>query len=144
MRRERRLASCTNIAVIVMCRGGRGNQGRERDTLIQVFKEAHRDVALHFDFATTNRLRTLLSLGCRALHFSGHGLPNGLCFEDGRSGLQIVGAMQLRDLLGAGGLSLKFVFVSACYSKEIGEAFVRAGVSHVVCVKIDSKVCRLL
>lgn len=112
----------------------------ERDSLIQVFKEAHRDVALHFDFATTNTLRTLLSFNCRALHFSGHGLPNGLCFEDGRSGLQIVGPMQLKDLLGAGGLSLKFVFVSACYSKEIGEAFVRAGVPHVVCVKIDSKV----
>eukprot|EP01033_Poteriospumella_lacustris_P004825 gene4826-3460_t len=112
----------------------------ERDALMQVFKEARRDVALHFDFATTNTLRTILSFGGRALHFSGHGLPNGLCFEDGRSGLQIVGATQLKDLLGAGGLSLKFVFVSACYSREIGEAFVRAGVSHVVCVKIDSKI----
>lgn len=112
----------------------------ERDALIQVFKEARRDVSLHFDFATTNTLRTILSFGARALHFSGHGLPNGLCFEDGRSGLQIVGATQLKDLLGAGGLSLKFVFVSACYSREIGDAFVRAGVSHVVCVKIDSKI----
>eukprot|EP00981_Chlorochromonas_danica_P015436 scaffold12089_cov176-Ochromonas_danica.AAC.14 len=112
----------------------------ERDTLIQVFKEVHRDVAVHFDFATTDRLRTMLSFGCRALHFSGHGLPYGLCFEDGRSGLQVIKAQQLKDLLGAGGLALEFVFVSACYSKEIGAAFVNAGVPHVVCVKVDSKI----
>jgi hypothetical protein len=112
----------------------------ERDTLIQVFKEVHRDISVHFDFATTDSLRTLLSFGCKVLHFSGHGVPKGLCFEDGRSGLQVIRESQLKDLLSAGGLSLEFVFVSACYSKEIGEAFVKAGVNHVVCVKIDSKV----
>lgn len=30
--------------------------------------------------------------------------------------------------------------MSACFSKEIGEAFVKAGVPHVVCVKVDSKI----
>jgi hypothetical protein len=116
----------------------------ERDALIQVFKEVHRDISLHFDFATTDTLRTILSFGCKALHFSGHGVPKGLCFEDGKSGLQVLREQQLKDLLSAGGLALEFVFVSACYSKEIGEAFVKAGVSHVVCVKVDSKVCLLL
>lgn len=106
----------------------------------QVLKEVHRDVCLHIDYATTERLRTLLSFGCRALHYSGHGLPNGLCFEDGRGGLQVIKVNQLRDLLGAGGMELQFVFVSACYSKEIGQAFVKAGVRHVVCVKVDDKV----
>lgn len=112
----------------------------ERDILIQVFREVHRDVCLHFDFATTDSLRTALSFGCKTLHFSGHGIPRGLCFEDGRSGLQVIRVPQLRDLLGAGGLNLEFVFVSACYSKEIGEAFVKAGVPHVVCVQVDSKI----
>ena len=113
----------------------------ERDALVQVFREAQRDVNLHFDFATADALRTLLSLGsCRALHFSGHGLPRGLCFEDGRAGLHVMNVQQLTDLLAAGGLALEFVFVSACYSKEIGETFVKAGVQHVVCVKIESKV----
>ena len=97
-------------------------------------------VAVHFDFATTESLRTALSLGCRALHFSGHGKPGGLCFEDGRSGLQVVSVGALKNFLSAGGISLQFVFVSACYSKEIGEAFVKAGVPHVVCVKVDAKV----
>lgn len=49
----------------------------EREMLIQVFKEVHRDISLHFDYATTDSLRTALSFGCRALHFSGHGLPKG-------------------------------------------------------------------
>ncbi|RYG63274.1 hypothetical protein EON64_16255 [archaeon] len=68
------------------------------------------------------------------------GISNGLCFEDGRGGLQVVRTAQLKDLLTAGGLLLDFVFVSACYSKEIGLAFVAAGVKHVVCVKVDSKI----
>lgn len=29
------------------------------------------------------------------------------------------------------------MFVSACYSKNSGEAFVKAGVPHVVCVSVD-------
>lgn len=116
----------------------------ERELLMQVFKEVHRDVSVHFDFATTDTLRTALSFGCKALHFSGHGIPKGLCFEDGRAGLQVVRVNQLRDLLGAGGLNLQFVFVSACYSMEIGEAFVKAGVPHVVCVKVDTKVAQFI
>lgn len=96
-------------------------------------------VAVHFDFATTESLRNALSLGCRALHFSGHGLPGGLCFEDEKSGLQVLNVQKLSGLLSAGGIKLQFVFVSACYSKAIGEAFVKAGVPHVVCVKVESK-----
>jgi len=32
---------------------------------------------------------------------------------------------------------VEFVFVSACYSKRSGEAFVKAGVPHVVCVNVE-------
>ena len=35
----------------------------------------------------------------------------------------------LSNLLRAGGLKLDFVFVSACYSRKTGEAFIEAGVS---------------
>ncbi len=84
----------------------------------------------------------MLSLGYRTLHFSGHGVQKSLCFEDGRSGLHIVSVDELKNLITAGGLALDFVFVSACYSKDVGEAFVAAGVKHVVCVKVDSKVSR--
>jgi hypothetical protein len=40
---------------------------KERDLLMQVFKEVRRDVSVHFDFATTDALCTTLSLGSRLL-----------------------------------------------------------------------------
>jgi hypothetical protein len=63
-----------------------------------------------------------------------------LNFEDGRAGLQLVNVDALRNLLRAGGLKLDFVFVSACHSRKTGEAFLEAGVPHVVCVKVDAQV----
>lgn len=48
----------------------------ERDSIVQVLSEVHRDISVSFQFATTDNLRTALSLGCRALHFSGHGHPS--------------------------------------------------------------------
>eukprot|EP01035_Chromulina_nebulosa_P018081 gene18081-23729_t len=112
----------------------------ERDALVQVFREVHRDICLNFDFATIDTLRTSLTLGCRALHFSGHGHPQCLNFEDGHSGLQLVTLDSLKQLLRAGGLKLDFVFVSACHSRKTGEAFIEAGVPHVVCVKVDAMI----
>ena len=116
------------------------NYRGERDQILQVFQEVHNDVSVCFDFATTNAMRTSLSFGCRALHFSGHGHPKYLNFEDGRSGLQLVSVAQLKSLLRAGGLTLEFVCVSACHSRATGEAFVEAGVKHVVCVKVDEAI----
>lgn len=112
----------------------------ERDTLIQVFREAQRNIGVRIDFATTDTLRSAVTLGCRALHYSGHGHPQCLNFEDGRSGLQFVPTKALRDLCQAGGLKLEFVFVSACLSERAGEAFIEAGVPHVVCVSVDAQI----
>ena len=47
----------------------------ERDAITKLLTEVHRDISVSFQFATTDSLRTALSLGCRALHFSGHGHP---------------------------------------------------------------------
>ncbi|CAM9245788.1 unnamed protein product, partial [Ectocarpus fasciculatus] len=115
------------------------NYKNEKDTLWQVFREGQRDIDLHFNYATTDQLRTAVTLGCKALHFSGHGHPDWLNFEDGRSGLQIVTVERLEKLCSAGGIKLDFVFVSACYSRKAGEAFAAAGVKHVVCVSVDAQ-----
>jgi hypothetical protein len=40
---------------------------KERDLLMQVFKEVQRDVSVHFDFATTDTLCTTLTLGSHLL-----------------------------------------------------------------------------
>lgn len=114
--------------------------GDERDTLIQAFKEAQHEVSINFDYATTDSLRTLVTLGCRALHFSGHGNEDYLNLEDGKSGLHIFANEKLKELSSAGDMKLDFVFVSACFSQKAGKAFVEAGVSHVVCVRLDAKI----
>lgn len=115
---------------------------RERECIVQVFREVNRDLSVRFDFATTDSLTTALSLNCRALHFSGHGHRLFLNFEDGNGGLQLIRNEQLKELLKPL-KSLQFVFVSACHSLNTGQAFVDAGVPHVVCCKIDEMV-RLL
>uniref|UniRef100_A0A7R9WG95 CHAT domain-containing protein n=1 Tax=Pseudictyota dubia TaxID=2749911 RepID=A0A7R9WG95_9STRA len=92
-----------------------------------------------FETGTTDRLSELLACGgqdgaCRALHFSCHGGCEGLYFEDGLQGkAHAVMAHNLQNLITAGGVKIQFVFVFACHSRKVGEAFLNAGVSHVVC-----------
>ena len=85
-----------------------------------------------------------MTLGARALHFSGHGSPSYLCFEH-RGRLHVVDVRTLSRLCAAGSANgdgssgVRFVFVSACHSRRAGEAFVAAGVPHVVCVNVDER-----
>jgi hypothetical protein len=45
----------------------------------------------------------------------------------------------LRDWIQAGDSRLELVFVSACHSRSAGEAFLQAGVRHVVCCQRDDQ-----
>eukprot|EP00471_Norrisiella_sphaerica_P008344 CAMPEP_0184494018 /NCGR_PEP_ID=MMETSP0113_2-20130426/27594_1 /TAXON_ID=91329 /ORGANISM="Norrisiella sphaerica, Strain BC52" /LENGTH=719 /DNA_ID=CAMNT_0026879567 /DNA_START=141 /DNA_END=2300 /DNA_ORIENTATION=+ len=94
------------------------------------------------DYATVRRLGTNLVLGCRVLHYTGHGLENGLAFEDDCGVMHIVPTETLRELMAAGAKEeeVKLVFVAACHSESTGRAFVEAGVKHVIAVKISEKV----
>uniref|UniRef100_A0A7R9ZCI5 CHAT domain-containing protein n=1 Tax=Pseudictyota dubia TaxID=2749911 RepID=A0A7R9ZCI5_9STRA len=57
--------------------------------------------------------------------------------EDGSGGAQFLRDDDLREFMRAGNGELLFVFVSACYSRSAGEAFLEAGVPHVVCCQHD-------
>ena len=105
-------------------------------------REARRNLSVRFEHATTDRLRTLVTLGqCCGMHYSGHGDPNFLSMEDGRGNAHFVHVPALKKLLQAGSLSsLRFVFVSACYSEAAATAFVEAGVPHVIAVRITTRV----
>ena len=102
---------------------------RERDLLFNCFREASQDIDLEFDIATTERLSACLSKRCTCLHYSGHGHPSFLTFEDGKGGLHAVKVDNLKQSLvsGDGSAPFQFVFVSACHSKSAGQAFVDAG-----------------
>src|SRR3954454_2164571 len=113
----------------------------ERRALFESFTESGRLIEARVDVATAEKLRMLVTLGYRVLHYTGHGSPNTLSFEDGLGGEHLLETSVLRDLVSAGGEPLvDLAFVSACHSRTAGEAFASAGVPHVVAVKTESTV----
>mmetsp|Transcript_2179 Transcript_2179/g.3147 ORF Transcript_2179/g.3147 Transcript_2179/m.3147 type:complete len:749 (-) Transcript_2179:149-2395(-) len=92
------------------------------------------------DFATVDRLTSNAILGFKVLHYSGHGLKHGLAFEDEIGVMHVVPIKTLQKLIKTAADKLKLVFVAACHSQVAGEAFVKAGVKHVIAVKISEKV----
>ena len=62
----------------------------EKAQLLRSIEEASaetgQEIELRIEPASSDSLRTVVTLGCRALHFAGHGHPDFLCFEDGRGG----------------------------------------------------------
>jgi len=113
----------------------------ERQCIFDCLGEAGKAVEIRVEAATAERLRTLVTLGCVALHYSGHGNPDYLVFEDGRGGTHAMDPEILRQLFAAGGpQSTQLVFVSACHSRLTAESFIAAGVPHVVAVRLESPV----
>ena len=117
---------------------------REKRMLLEALRESRRSVSMRFDTATSDNLIRVLTLGAKALHYSGHGVENRLVFEDGYGKAHFLQSDALGALLRAGGglattrpasTALRFVFVSACHSQAAGEAFAAAGVPHVVAVQ---------
>lgn len=113
------------------------NFAMERDLLVGCIKESRRDISLKFDTATDDRLQVAVTRRCGCLHFSGHGHPGCLLFEDGKGGAHWMGEEQLYDCVHEE--PFRFVFVSACYSMLMGQALVKAGVRHVVCCEHDQE-----
>jgi len=109
--------------------------------LFDSLSEAGREIKVRVEAATVENLRMLVTLGCRVLHYSGHGSEDFLDFEDGRGGTHELDADTLKQLFAAGGTrGVECVFVSACESRQAGEAFVKAGVPHVVAVRLEEAV----
>ena len=106
------------------------------------------------DVGTPRTLGGLQTHGVTMLYFCGHGLatplsePPGveepsasgfsLVLEDGKGSARSLPASNLHELVAAGGKHLQLVFASACHS--LGAAFVRAGVPHVVAVKLSDRI----
>jgi hypothetical protein len=115
----------------------------EREILLSAFKETGAKIAIRFETATTDRLSAFLAKGeGRILHFSCHGKPGYLVLDDGWGAPQALEVSTLKEWISHGGQSLRFVFVSACHSNSVGQAFVDAGVPHVVCCSHDSNLLR--
>jgi hypothetical protein len=123
---------------------GRLDFDYEQEILRNAFKETGEKIAVAFETATTDRLSAFLAKGeGRILHFSCHGHPHYLAMDDWWGRLQCLKVSNLKDWIYHDGRSLRFVFVSAaCHSNSIGQAFIEAGVPHVVCCSQDSGLLR--
>ncbi|MES1911438.1 MAG: hypothetical protein MHM6MM_003865 [Cercozoa sp. M6MM] len=114
--------------------------------LHEILAASNRAVTMHAAVGTSRQLRTLMTLGCRALHYSGHGLQGSgaLALEDDDGRLHALHTRTLAQLLAAGaaqgGGGLQFAFVSSCHSEAAAQALVSAGVPHVVAVRRDQRV----
>lgn len=102
-----------------------------------------RQISVVAKFANTNTFRAMVTLGCRALHFSGHGDENHLYFEDGMGLVHPIPHQGLQELFSAGDggeSTLRLVFVSACSSAPLAHAFVACGIPHVIGVRTNQKI----
>lgn len=115
----------------------------EADALKQSLKDAEKigaKIEIDFEIATTDRFSAFFAQGSsRVMHLSCHGHPEYLALETGFGDMQALPVDDLRRFVAAGGCNLKVVFVSACHSREAGNAFLKAGVPHVVCCRQAEK-----
>ncbi|CAI5708714.1 unnamed protein product [Peronospora effusa] len=122
-----------------------GNDGLSNNvpgTLSTVY-QCPRRISVVAKFANTDTFRAMITLGCRALHFSGHGNENHLYFEDGMGLVHPIPHKGLQELFSAGGggeSTLRLVFVSACSSAALAYAFVSCGIPHVIGVRTNQEI----
>ena len=119
----------------------------ERDLLLQSLCSSQRCLRLFVSHATTQQLLRVMTVGCRALHYSGHGMAGGcLAFESDGGDMHAVDVQALHQMMTAGQRrgetepAVQLVFVSACHSESTADAFIQAGVRHVIAVRADQQV----
>lgn len=104
----------------------------ERESLTEALKGTNVDVA--FKPATPDLLGEFLAQGSnQVLHLSCHSHVDCAAIEDGWGGFRQLLCEDLITWMKAGQSNQKFVFVSACDSRNAGDALVAAGVAHVIC-----------
>jgi serine/threonine protein kinase len=114
---------------------------KEEDTLMTSRSDAKKggaQIDFVFEYATTDALSAFFDLGTsRVLHFSGHGNKECLALENGFGQLQPMLVDDLKQYVSKSGGNLLLVVVAACHSQNTGQAFLSAGVPHVVCCRLE-------
>lgn len=105
----------------------------ERNTIKEALKGTNVDAL--FEPATPDLLGKFLAKGNGVLHLSCHGHSTYLSIEDGWGGLKQLVLENFISWVESGRKTLHFVFISACDSRNAGDALVAAGVPHVICCR---------
>ncbi|OQR80999.1 hypothetical protein ACHHYP_16871 [Achlya hypogyna] len=96
-----------------------------------------REINLNVQFATLKKFDAMVTLGCRALHFAGHGGPKHLYFEDQECAVHPLDTDELRRFFLGAQRQLRLVVVQAVHSDYSASAFLACCVPHVITVKTD-------
>mmetsp|Transcript_34449 Transcript_34449/g.48091 ORF Transcript_34449/g.48091 Transcript_34449/m.48091 type:complete len:384 (+) Transcript_34449:1046-2197(+) len=115
------------------------NVGREWNVVKDALSRSEKALHVATMHATTINFREAITEGCKVLHYAGHGQKSNLVFEDSTGVARLLKVKALRDLFAVGNScrTVDLVFVAACHSEVSGNAFVRAGVKHVIAVQVD-------
>mmetsp|Transcript_38631 Transcript_38631/g.71398 ORF Transcript_38631/g.71398 Transcript_38631/m.71398 type:complete len:1275 (-) Transcript_38631:396-4220(-) len=103
----------------------------EKALLTKCVQESRKNIELSFDVAAEGLLRAAAVNQCGCLHFSGHGYPGHLLFEDGVGGADWLEEDKMYEFVNEDSFGL--VFASGSNTVCTGKAFIKSGVQHVVC-----------
>jgi len=114
----------------------------ERDAFFSTLKASKQQLRVIHKTATTSNIIAAVTGGCRCIHYSGHGYPSYLAFEDAKriGETHLVHYDLIRKVCEDEDQRIEFVFASACHSEHVGEAFIEAGIQHVVAVNTKFEV----
>eukprot|EP00471_Norrisiella_sphaerica_P000722 CAMPEP_0184484466 /NCGR_PEP_ID=MMETSP0113_2-20130426/6181_1 /TAXON_ID=91329 /ORGANISM="Norrisiella sphaerica, Strain BC52" /LENGTH=1005 /DNA_ID=CAMNT_0026865467 /DNA_START=518 /DNA_END=3532 /DNA_ORIENTATION=+ len=112
----------------------------EKKQFKETLRQSGRSLRFKRDYASITGLSNNVTLGCKVLHYTGHGLESGLSFEDKCGRMHLVSTDKLKSLMESSTSGVELVFVAACHSEKAGEAFVNAGVKHVIAVRVTERV----
>eukprot|EP01083_Nonionella_stella_P136265 414560_1 len=119
------------------------NVSGEREALFATLKESKKKLRVIHKTATTANMIASVTGGCRCLHYSGHGYPSYLAFEDSKriGETHLVHYDLIRKVHSDDDQRIEFVFaLGPRYANHIGESFVEAGIPHVVAVNTTFEV----
>jgi hypothetical protein len=119
------------------------NHGSERQVLIDGVSQAsnHR-VQVEFQKLTIDKVGEAFLKKDSFLHWSTHGFEDRIGFEDAkRLGMEKhLHKEELKNWIKKAASHVGLIFISSCNTQLLGEAFVEAGIAHVVTCRNDSSI----
>ncbi|CAI2382289.1 unnamed protein product [Moneuplotes crassus] len=129
----------------------------EIQDIVKVCSKMEYEMKYKEEVATVSNMRSIITDGPIALHFSGHGIENTydnigsdfyinedkgniLLLEDEQGKSYYLFEKDLTTMIQEANTDLEVVFVSSCHSQFAGKVFLNAGAKHVICIQQGEKI----
>lgn len=111
----------------------------EQQKVMEALREMHVGIRWRTYVANIHNFSLAISES-QILHFTGHGEDGNVMIEDDQGKGSLKSQQQIRFLFEERPTKPQLVFVSACHSESVAEAFVNSGIPHVIAVSKNDKV----